>query len=75
MSPPPFALPGSLGPSDLLVLVGFLLAYALATVVLVRFRPVAAPTLAGATRCPHCGAPHEPGYRFCANCVGSITGR
>ena len=75
MSNLPFALPGSLGPADLLVLLGFLLAYLLATAVMVRFRPVAAQTLASATRCPHCGAAHEPGYRFCAHCVGSITGR
>lgn len=74
MSSPSFAALAGLGPSDLLALLGFLFAYLLVTAVLVHYRPFTAPTLADATRCPNCGAAHDPGYRYCAHCVGSVTG-
>lgn len=27
-----------------------------------------------AVRCPRCGTPNAPGYRFCHNCIGELPG-
>lgn len=74
MSSPLFAALAGLELSDLLALLGFLFVYLLVTAVLVHYRPFAAPTLANATHCPNCGVAHDPGYRYCAHCVASVTG-